>query len=70
MHNPLPHAFFCEVIRSVVVPAGKPQLPQLQVDSISLVTTSALAVTEEEVVVRVTWQRNRSSLGSLCATLW
>ena len=51
MHNPLPHAFFREVIRSVVVPAGKPQLPQLQVDSISLVTTSTLAVTEEEVVV-------------------
>jgi hypothetical protein len=49
MHNPLAHALLGQVRSTVIVPAGEPQLLKLQVDSIGLVTTSALAMTEEEV---------------------
>ena len=51
MHNPFAHALLGQICSTVIVPAGEPQLLKLQVDSISLVTTSALAMTEEEVGV-------------------
>ena len=51
MHDPLAHALFGQICSTVVIPADEAQLLKLQVDSIGLVTTSALAVAEEEVVV-------------------
>ena len=51
MHNSLAHALLGQICSTVIVPAGEPQFLKLQVDSISLVTASALAVREEEVGV-------------------
>ena len=51
MHNPLAHALFGQICSTVIVPAGEPQLLKLKIDSIDLVTASALAMTEEEVGV-------------------
>ena len=51
MHNPLAHALLAQICSTVIVPAAEPQLLKLQVDSIDLITTSALAMTEEEVCV-------------------
>ena len=49
MHNPLAHALFGQICSTVIIPAGEPQLLKLQVDSVGLVTASALAMTEEKV---------------------
>ena len=51
MHNPLAHALLAQICSTIIIPAAESQLLKLKVDSIHLVPTSALAMTEEEVGV-------------------